>query len=386
MKTLPNNSQGQIIVIALVILGAVITSSLSLYSLLSFFSRDAQRGLAKEQAFQLAEAGIEAAIWSLNTNGNYPNNGLAVPFGQGEYKVVITNLNISSLSVESTGYIPNAINPIAQRTVKAQFSLGTQNIAFHYAAHIGQGGLILNSNATVYGNVHSNGNIVGNSNSLIDGDAQAVGTISSPYPQVTGTKTPGVAPVAMPDIQIAYWQDQANQNNDPIIGDLNITTDQNLGPRKIDGNLTISNNAKVTIMGPVYVTGNLTMNSNTELILSPSFGSNGTVIIVDGQITLNSNAKVKPTPATPKGYILLVSTKTGPAITLNSNITGGLFYSPNGDTVLNANAHVVAVTAYKLILNSNATLTYDLGLASAQFSSGTSGGWEIVKSSYQIKP
>lgn len=378
--------KGQIVILVVIFLAALIVTSLSLYSLTSFFIRNTIISLLKEQVFQLAEAGIEDAIWSLNNLGTYPANGSLVNFSNGQYKVTITNLNISSLYVESTGYIPNAISPIAKSTVTAQFSLGTKIIAFHYAAHIGQGGLVINSNSRIYGNVHSNGNILGSSNSLIDGDAQAVGSISSPYPQVTGTKKEGVQEIALPDIDLDYWRNQANQNNDPINNNLTISTNQSLGPRKIQGDLTINGNTILTVTGPIHVTGNFTMNANSQLILDQSFGSNGTVIVVDGQIILNSNSQVKPTTASPKGYILLVSPFSGDAITLNSNVSGGLFYSTAGNTILNSDSSVTAITAYRLILNSNATLNYDLGLVGAQFSSGSSSGWEIVKPSYQVKP
>jgi len=50
---------------------------------------------------------------------------------------------------------------------------------------------------------------------------------------------------------------------------------------------------------------------------------------------------------------------------------------------INSNGTIVAMAANKLVLNSNATLTYDEGLASAQFSGGPGGSWQIRKGSYQ---
>ena len=377
---------GQVLVIALIFLMVILITSLSLFSLISFYSRSAQTGLAKEQAFQLAEAGIEKAVWALNTEP-YSGDG-PITLGFGEFNVKLTTIDLSTIEVESTGFVPTALAPIAQKKIKVRVSLGTETIAFHYAAQIGEGGVEMQSNAEIFGNVYSNGDITGAANTIIDGDAKAVGTISTPYPQVTGTKETGVAVQPLPDIKVQSWKDKANQNNNPIIGDLTISNSQDLGPRKIEGNLTISgNNTKLTVKGPIHVTGNFIMNSNTELALDPSFGSSGTVIVVDGTITINSNVKIWPTTASPKGYILLVSTAdSSSAIDLNSDISGGLFYSNPGTTVLEANVDVVAITAYKLLLKSNATLKYDLGLASAKFTSGTGGGWQIVKSSYQIMP
>lgn len=380
-------NKGQILVIAIVFLTVILLTSLTLYSLVAFFARNAQLGLSKEQALHLAEAGVEKAVWSLNFHGESYTGEQATPLGPGEFSVTLNNLGLYSKEVVATGFVPSVEKTVAKKTVKVKVGLGTQEIAFRYAAHIGEGGLDMKSNAEVTGNVHSNGNITGASNTQITGDAHAVGTISSPTPQVTGEKKTGVDPIPFTEIDLEYWKSQANENNDPIIGDYTISTTGDFGPRKIQGNLTISgNNTKVTVKGPVHVTGNFTMNSNTELILDPAFGSLGTVILVEGQITLNSNVKIWPTTASPKGYILLISTATGEAIELNSDILGGIFISTQGTTTLNSNVDIVAVTAYKLVLESNASLVYDVGLAGSQFSSGSGGSWEIVKSSYQIIP
>ena len=42
------------------------------------------------------------------------------------------------------------------------------------------------------------------------------------------------------------------------------------------------------------------------------------------------------------------------------------------------------ITAEKIHLNQNAVVTYESGLASAQFSSGPAGGWEMLDGTWQL--
>jgi len=44
---------------------------------------------------------------------------------------------------------------------------------------------------------------------------------------------------------------------------------------------------------------------------------------------------------------------------------------------ISSNGDIVAVTANKLILGSNAEINYDLGLTNSIFTSGPSGGYKI---------
>jgi hypothetical protein len=379
------NQKGQILVIALIFLVFIVLTSLTMFGLVGFFWRNATIGLYKEQALNLAEAGVDKAIWQLNELGESYTGEENTQLGNGTFTIKINNISFGIKEIVSTGYVPNAQNPQAKKIVKIKAGSGNSTIAFRYAAQIGDLGLWMYSNARINGNAYSNGLIQGYSNSIIDGDAYAVTTISSPDPTVTGTKHPGAPPESIPEFDEQYWKDAANKNNDPIIGDVTYESGSNtLGPRKIQGNLTLNNNASLTLTGPLWVTGNFSMNSNTDLYIDSAFASFGTVLIVDGKIQLNSNSVVHPTSSSPKGYILLASTATGLAIELNSNATGGVYYALNGEAQLNSNSHVVALVAKKLTLNSNAVFDYDLGLASASFSTGPGGGWQLSTSTYRL--
>lgn len=382
------NHHGQILVIAIIFLAVVLVLSATLFERVAGFLRFGANTILREQATVLAEAGVERALWQLNqTAGAYSGETNTRLGSTGSFTVTITNKTASLKTITATGYVPDTTNAQAKRTIKVDAYIGAEQIAFNYATQTDIGGLEMNSNATINGNAYTNGNIVGTSNSRINGDAFASGTISSPDPTITGTTNPSASPKPLPEFDAQYWKDQANINNDPYIGNLTFNAGSyDLGPKKIQGNLTLNSNAWLTIHGPIHVTGNFTMNSNTRLYIDESFGSSGTVVVVDGTIQLNSNAEVFATSATPKGYILLASSKSPPgnSIELNSNAKAGVLYTLSGNLQINSNAQVVALAANKLLLNSNATLNYDQGLASAQFSGGPGGSWQIKKGTYRF--
>src|SRR3989344_261019 len=379
---------GFVLLLGIIAITAIVILSASQFERVANFVRFGNNKVLQGQAISLAEAGVDYALWQLNENAGdwYDSDGEVNVGTSGTFFVTVTDATANIKNVVATGYIPNSINPRKQITVKTQVVIDNQTIAFNYAAQTDLGGVEMYSNAVVNGNVYTNGNITGFSNSRINGEAWAAGTISSPDPTITVPPPhPNQATKDLPTFVAQYWKDAANINNDPYIGTLEYNSgSHNLGPRKIEGNLTLNSNSWVTLQGPVHVTGNFAMNSNTRLYLDESFGTTGTVVIVDGTIQLNSNAEVFSTSATPKGYIILASTSTSStAIELNSNAKAGVLYALSGTLQINSNGTIVAMAANKLVLNSNATLTYDEGLASAQFSGGPGGSWVIRKGSYQ---
>ncbi len=329
----------------------------------------------------LCDAGIEKALWRLNENSDYSGReGYVLPTGEID---ILVSGDFENKEVYVTAYIPNKESAKTERTVRARLVAipSDSSISFNYAAQVGEGGLIMRTNSKIDGNVYSNENITGYSNTIITNDAYAVGEISpSPRPRVDGESHPGAEPVPMPDFDPGFWEARANINNDPYIGNYVVSGGNNiLGPRKIEGNFVLESNSSMELNGPLHVTGNFTASSNNDIRISEDFGSNGTVILVDGTITLDSNTRIFGTSATPKGHLLMVSRDEGDeAIVLNANTTcGGVFYALDGGTKVNSRTGVVAIAARRLYLEANAELIYEAGLASAIFSGGPGGVWKI---------
>lgn len=378
--------RGQVLIIAIIFLAVFIILSTGIFSRVTSFIIFGSNTSLKEQALSVAEGGVDYAVWQLNeTVGSFTGANNVAIGTTGTANITITNKNASLKTITSTAYIPNSTNPRAKRTIKVDAVIGSQSIAFNYAVQVGTGGVNMANSSTITGSVYSNGSISGSGPSSIDGDAYAVGTISNP-PSVGGTYNPNSPPSVMPVVDYNFWKTAANINNDAITcaPTCTITSNQNIGPKKYNGNLTLANGAIVTMQGPIHVTGNFSISNLSGLNLDNSFGSTGTTLIVDGTVTVQNNGHFNPTNANPKGYILVVSTSTAnPAISIANNGASAIFYALDGGARLQNSAQVNALVAKSLTLQNSATLNYDAGLASAQFSSGPGGSWDIKKGTYR---
>lgn len=379
--------KGQILVIAIVFLAVILILTVALFSRVTSFLRFGANTVLREQATNLAEAGLEKALWQLNeTTGAYSGE-TDTALGIGTFTTTIIEKSASLKTITATGYIPNAAAPRAKRTIKADALIGTQSIAFHYAVQVGNGGVEMENSSTINGNVYTNGNIQGSGSSRINGDAYAVGTISSPDPTVTGVKVPGAQPSQMPAIDYQFWKDAAAAGGTTTcLPTCTISSDTDIGPEKYVGDLSITNNAIATMKGPIYVTGTFSISQGgTKVKLDESFGSTGTVLITDGPISYTQGGTFIPTSANPKGYILIVTTSTAnPAIRISQSGATAIFYALDGTAELSQSANVTSLVAGRLEMENSSTLNYDTGLAGSQFSSGPGGAWQIKRGTYRF--
>lgn len=386
-------SSGQAMIMAIVFMTVILILAASLFGRTADFLRFGSGFILQEQAIQMAEAGVDWGIWYLNQNAGANPTPSPRPVGTtGEYLVTVTDKTSSLKEITSTGYFPNSTNPYAKRTIKAQALVDSSQVSFRYAAQVGTGGVNMKNSSTINGTVYTNGSLTGSGSSTINGEAYTVGTISSPDPtffcgQPT-CKHPGSPPTNMPTINYQQWKDAAEAGG--VIncggGTCSYTGGTTtLGPKKLVGNLVVSNFAAIDMQGPIWVTGNVTVQNSAEVRLDPSFGSNGTVLITDGTVNTANSGKFVPTDATPKGYILVVTTSTlNAAVRVQNSGQNAIFYALEGGAELENTATVTALVAKRLELENSATLTYDSGLASASFVIGPGASWAIKKGTYRF--
>ena len=384
---------GQILILAMIFLTVILILASSLFSRVASFLRFGSNSILKKQAIALADAGVDRALWQLNeTAGAYSGETNTALGTTGTFTVTITNKTSSLKTITSTGYVPNATNPRGKITIKTDVLISSTSISFRYAVQVGTGGISMANSATVNGSVYSNKadgatkSIQGYNSSVITGDAWAVGTISTPDPWVQGTKQENQPPSQMPTINYQFWKDAAAAGGTLTCPCNYSVGDQvSLGPKKLIGDLIVSNFSVVTLTGPVWVTGKITVSNNGKIKLADSFGSNGTALITDDIITVSNNGIFEPTTANQKGYILAVTTSTdNNAIIISNQGANATFYALNGGASLSNQANVTALVANTLTMANSATLTYDQGLASAQFSSGPGGSWQVKKGTYRF--
>ena len=385
---------GQILIIAVIFLVVILVLATSLFTRTAGFLRFGSNSILREQATNLAEAGIDKAIWQLNeTVGSYTGETDTTFGTTGSFTVTVVDKTASLKTITATGYIPNSTNPRAKRTIKADVLISAEQISFRYAAQVGSGGVNMKNSSRINGAVYSNGNITGSGLSVITGDAYAHGTISSPDPEIQGTPYPGSPEKDMPILDPENWyaarksEAEASGVTTWTGGTKTYSSGINyLYQGKYIGNLVVQNTAELVIKtGPIWITGNITVQNTAQIKLDESFQSNGAVLITDGKVSTANSGAFVPTNANPKGYILVVTTSTlDDAIKIQNSGVNAVFYVLNGGADLENTAQVTALVAKKLELENSATLTYDSGLASAQFTTGPGGSWLIKKGTYRF--
>jgi hypothetical protein len=152
-----------------------------------------------------------------------------------------------------------------------------------------------------------------------------------------------------------------------------------IGPKKINGNLTLSNGATLIVAGTLWVAGDINLSNNCNVHLASSYGASSGVIVTDGTVTISNNCAFQGS-GDPTSFILLLSDRDSvdeEIIVVDNNSVGVIYYSARGRIKFSNNAQAKEATAYGITLDNGATITYDSGLANLNFSSGPGGGFAI---------
>ncbi|MSU44592.1 hypothetical protein EXS45_00155 [Candidatus Nomurabacteria bacterium] len=187
------------------------------------------------------------------------------------------------------------------------------------------------------------------------------------------------APLNFPisDSQIQTWKDEAVAGGTQ--GEINLSNNSTLivGPKKINGNLILSNNAVLTVSGTLWVTGNISLSNSSQLKLSNSYGSASGVIISDGTISTANSASFSGS-STSGSYIMVLTTSTSSSAINIANSAGTVILAAPYGTILFSNtASVKEAIAKTIIMSNSSTLIYDSGLISKNFIGGPSGAWRL---------
>ncbi|MBI2100751.1 MAG: pilus assembly PilX N-terminal domain-containing protein [Candidatus Vogelbacteria bacterium] len=201
---------------------------------------------------------------------------------------------------------------------------------------------------------------------------------------------PARAELPISDGLIQDWRDAAFAGGvcaEPTCdssGNLTLGTNDTLtlGPIKIPGNLIMNSGAKLTLNGTIWVGGvmNLSCGNNGLINLAPGYGAASGVLLGDDSVTISNNCKFDGSGAA-GSYIILLSAKNAPAdevMNIDNNSAGVIYYAGKGRIKFSNNATAKEATAYGIILDNNAVITYEEGIGSALFSSGPGGGFEIT--------
>lgn len=390
-------------------------------------SYNAMKSLSKsEQAFIAADSAGYEAVYRLANSFQLPSSPVTISLGSSTATINNTDT--------STGKDVSIIGSTGEymKNLKMGFSLG-KGIAFHYGVQSGTGGFNMLNSSTIWGNIFSSGTVTGTGGgNMVYGDIVSSGPSGSVYgihatgtvyahnigstgattiidknayyqtlsnTTVSGTKYPGSldqATTSLPisDAQISEWEGLAINGGvlDCTGGTYTITSNFILGPNKIPCDLSITGNPTVTIRGPLWVTGNITFANTAKIVMSPSLGRLNVAIIADNPSNrlTSSIISVKNTvtfsdSGTPGSFVFLVSQNNSAenggsveAISLNNSASPLVAYAAHGLIPLQNTISVKEVTAYKISMANSANVRYDKGLASALFSEGPGGGYDLI--------
>lgn len=378
--------------------------SLAIVSSIAFLSlserRIVRQNQESSQALFAAESGLEDAAYRIKSLLPY-STPYTLQVGTSVATVNVAGQGLSK-TVTSEGQFQNST-----RNVEAVLSVSTSTASFFYGVQVGAGGFEMNNNARVNGNVYSNGNILGSNGARVTGTAVAAGSNHRIEQMIIGDASSGEgrasqfvnttihgsscpnqycivenpAPANLPvaDAMIQEWKDLAVAGG-VTSGDVTVSGTVTLGPKKITGKLTVTNGSTLTINGTLWVVGDIVFDNNSVVQLSPGYGSMSGVVISDAKIDVKNGAVVRGS-GDPASYTMLLAAKdsTGEEIIkVDNNSSGVIYYAGKGWIKFSNNAEAKEATAYGIRLDNNAVITYDSGLASANFSAGPGATFDIT--------
>ena len=394
----------------------LITVILILFSLLVLISiastvairqaRISELDFKSKRSYFLSESGIEDALYRAKRGKFLPASYSISLYG------AVTTITVTN-TFEGKEILSGANMRGVYRSIKSTIKQGT-GASFFYGIQVGDLGLVMGNNATIIGNVYSNGDIDGGlvSSSIITGTAISAGNHLTRDVRVNGDaysqrfdncsvggtahyvtsftnctasstvvdanpQPNGVFPITQ--AQIDGWKNDAVAGGTLSGFSIGNNSSATLGPQRIIGNITLGNNSVLTLTGTVWVTGTVVFGNNDTLRLdSLTYGNLSGMLIADGAIDLGNTANLEGT-GQPESYLMLLST-FGPsdAIDIGNSAASAIFYAPNGVIDIGNNLNLRQATARGLRLGNNASITYEAGLANLNFFSGPSGGFDIT--------
>ena len=377
-------------------------------------------------SFYGAEAGIEDAVHRHRQAKNYSNTE---SFSMNGVAITLTRTTVvDTYEIIAQGDLGGAI-----RRSETNLVIG-DGASFNFGLQAGNGGIFMENNSLIRGNVFANGSVFGANNNIVYGEVisagpggwvksvHATGTVwahkiessiidKDAYYQTIiatipgGTSYPGSADQAtatMPisDAEIDDWKTEASlgtviASTSPSCssGTYTISSDVTIGPMKIECNLMIqSNTTNVYLTGVIWVTGNIEIKNSPNLRVDASVTGNSIQIIADNpvnrhtssNIILQNNAIFSGHGAS--SYIFLISQNNSNesggsevAINMKNNATGAvLLYAPHGEILVENGSGIKSVTGYYIHTKNNTEIIYESGLVSTLFTTGPGGSYTIT--------
>ncbi len=206
--TIPKSSErrGSLLIMAIILLLAVSSIVITLFERSTQNISVTSRRINDPVTTSIAESGIEKAVYCLNNVAvvapDCPRDGTGkyigetnVADGKGAYTSSVSTIGqLTTITVTAT---TSGIGGGSSKTIEATLTQAASiNPAFQFGVQTGEGGIVMDNNSSVIGNVYTNGSITGGNGSTVTGDA--ILTVSSP--STDATSDPSVSPLLTKNI------------------------------------------------------------------------------------------------------------------------------------------------------------------------------------------
>jgi hypothetical protein len=376
------------------------------------------------QSYYTAEAGIEDALLRItNPEITNPPSSYTITINGTGAQINIAENN-GSRTVQSQGNVDNR-----QRSVEANVRINTEEASFHFGVQATAGGVVMGNGSTINGNIYSNGSILGSNGALISGDAIVAGAGDSGNKidnvkiernafapnlsnctvtgdatylvggsiskcTVTGSKIVQNNPIENEEMPITQtiidnWKAEAENGGIIASGDYSPSPGTHIiGPGIINGNMILGNNQTIILTGTVYVHGYIDIQNGAGISLSSDYGSASGILLADNWIEIKNNG-IFGGSGQAGSYLMIMSLSAcngssstncssgKAAMEIHNNAEGVIFYAANGLLSLHNGVRLTQATGWKIYLDNNAIVNYELGLESALFSSGPGASYAI---------
>lgn len=393
-----------------------------------------QRLFASKQALFMAESLGEDVTYRILEAMNFDSVESIEFYGARATTTTTIDFTTDEFVVVSQGGVSNS-----ERFSEILLSVGT-GASFNFGLQTGNGGIHMDNNSSVQGNVFSNGPVTGSNSATVYGDVISAGPSGyvggfyatssvwaneiedmdidgdAYYTTLSGSNTilgtsygsqPDQATATLPisDEAVATWQSNIETGGTVIASTSPECASSTPGLYVIDSDITIGdviiecdleiqkNGTDVTLTGPIWVKGNITFDQGPSIVIDSAVGARSVQMIADNpdnrttssQIVLNNSTSFAGS-GSPKSYVLLLSMNEDAenggledAVTLTQSAKGDvLVYAAHGRVSMGNNISLKEVTGYQIDISNGSEVIYESGLVNLLFTSGPGGGFSIV--------
>jgi hypothetical protein len=371
IKNLLSNQKGMALLTTLIFVFILVTFAVALLTMTSNDTKLSALQRDSTNAFFNADAGIDKALWYLNTPEYLGGKDMYLwrPTSVTPFKEVVSSLEYYEISINNTGgsTLPEkptdtieitsvgvVMNPdgtvVGKRTVVVTAIIGispTSDVSYDHAIFT-DSDMTLNGGISISGSIHSNGDLTNNGTlDLINGSATAVDNITN-MEAFGGTSVGEDGRQNFPKIDWPHFESLAKS------ADVDLT-DEIFGHYYGD-DTTVVFNTDDDLYGIHFIDGDVKIQARLDFYNATIFATGTIDVIGSGDVYLNNDIS-NPLALIAKGDITIGGSvhgagviQSGATITINGNVNiePGALYAIDG--VLNGGGGTINVV-------------YDTGLA-----------------------